>query len=254
MSNRAVFYIASQDDGGRYLAEAAYSAGSVKRVLALPVHVFSDHPKDLEGPHFDVVHHLSAKRGPFWYLDQVRYFNIAVNTLTQYDELLYLDVDTYVAWPCMNIFDVLRQFDFAAGQSASRDAIESALDVPESFCAPQVGVNVFRNTPLVRRFIADWLAMYEAHYAIYDNNDEAALRDTLWLNEAGIRWCTLAPEFALRFDFGCWVKGWVRILHGRIGGISSNREPLEPVGTAINEHCRMRVWLHRLIQPGELDK
>jgi hypothetical protein len=248
---RAVFYIASKEDQGRYLAEAAYSAASVKKVLGLPIVLFTDNPRPPMDQNFDDVRKLPDQRGPFWYLDQVRYFNIAVNALTDYEELLYLDVDTYVAWPCLNIFDVLRQFDMAGGQSASRDAIESALDVPESFCTPQVGVNPLRNTERVRRFIGDWLAMYEAHYARYDNNDEAALRDTLWLNEAGIRWCTLAPEFALRFDFGCWVKGWVRILHGRVGGISSNREPLEPVGIAINEHCRMRVWNHRLLQPGE---
>jgi len=248
MTTRAAFWIVGENDQGRYIVEAANSAESVKRVLGLPTFLFTDHPKPPKGLPFDEIHHLPEQQGPFWYLDQVRYFNRAVAMLADYDELLYLDVDTYVAWPCLNLFDVLRQFDFAAGQSASRDAVESALDVPESFCTPQVGVNPFRNTERVRQFLADWLRMYETHAARYDNNDEAALRDTLWLNEAGIRFCTLAPEFALRFDFGCWVKGWVRILHGRVAGISSNREPLGPVASAINENCRMRLWSHGLIE------
>lgn len=248
MTTRAAFWIVGENDQGRYIVEAANSAESVKRVLALPTFLFTDHPRPPISMPFDEIHHLPAQQGPFWYLDQVRYFNQAVAILRDFEELLYLDVDTYVAWPCMNLFDVLQQFDFAAGQSASRDAVESALGVPESFCTPQVGVNPFRNTERVRCFLADWLAMYEAHAARYDNNDEAALRDTLWLNEAGIRFCTLAPEFALRFDFGCWVKGWVRILHGRVAGISSNREPLGPVAEQINAHCRMRLWSHGLIE------
>ena len=248
MTTRAAFWIVGENDQGRYIVEAANSAESVKRVLGLPTFLFTDHPKPPKGLPFDAIHHLPEQQGPFWYLDQVRYFNRAVAVLADFEELLYLDVDTYVAWPCLNLFDVLRQFDFAAGQSASRDAVESALDVPESFCTPQVGVNPFRNTERVRQFLADWLAMYEAHVARYDNNDEAALRDTLWLNEAGIRFCTLAPEFALRFDFGCWVKGWARILHGRVAGISSNREPLGPVAEAINSTGRMRLWNHGLIE------
>lgn len=249
MTSRAAFWIVGENDQGRYVVEAANSAESVKRVLGLPTFLFTDHPKPPRGLPFDEIHHLSAQQGPFWYLDQVRYFNQAVAELGEFDELLYLDVDTYAAHPTAAlIFDVLQRFDFAAGQSASRDVLWSAFGAPESFCAPQIGVNPFRNTNLMRRFFAYWLALYEEYQARYDNDDEAVLRDALWMNEPGIRWCTLAPEFALRFDFGCWVKGWVRILHGRVGGISSNREPLGPVAEAINAHCRMRMWKGKLLE------
>ena len=248
---RAVFYIVNGADNGRFIRECACSAETVKRVLNLPVIVYTTEAADINRvpcPWFDEVRQLPPMRGPFWYLDSTRYWVQAMRELAEYDQLLYLDVDCFVAWPCMNLFDVLEKHDYALGHSASRDAVESALNVPESFCCPQIGVNVFWNREPMWTFFDDWLALYEEHYARYDENDEMPMRDALWENKAGIRYCTLAPEWCARFDFGGWYKGWVRILHGRHKGISIDREPLGPVAEAINAHCRMRLWSHELIE------
>ncbi len=246
--SRAVFYICSETDGMRYIREAACSARSVKQHLGLPCFLFlegSSMPKN-DIAAFDDIYTLPGQRGPFWYLDNARYFVEAVNKLLDYRQLLYLDADTHVCCPCAEIFQPLERFDMLFGLSAQRDAIESALGTPASFTTRQIGVNPFRNTPQVRAFLAHWLALYEAHYRVYDDNDEAPMRDALYSYD-DIRVGLLPPEYCLRFDFGAWIVGMVRILHGRRGGVSIDREPLDRVAEEINSTTRMRIWNHGLL-------
>jgi hypothetical protein len=244
-NSRAVFYIVSNDDGGRYVREAQRSAGSVERHLKLPRHLFLSGETDEDLSAFTHVHKLPARSTRFWYLDSTRFFVQAVEALASYDELLYLDVDTYICCPCLDLFQVLERFDWAAGQSPQRDAIASTVSAPPAFTTLSIGINVMRNTPRVRAFLRDWLARYEAHAEFYDENDQAPLRDTLFVNDS-IRWLTLPPEYNLRFDFGAWVVGRVRILHGRIGGISTDREHPQRICDEINRTTRMRIWNHGL--------
>lgn len=245
--NRAVFYIASNDDDGRYVREARRSAGSVKEHLKLPTHLFlSGESKEKTGV-FDAVHRLPKRTAKFWYLDSTRFFVQAVQELAEYDQLLYLDVDTYICCPCLDLFRVLDQFDLAMGQSPQRDAIISAIGTPPAFTTMSIGVIPFRNTQRVRGFLEDWLDRYEQSADHYDDNDQAPLRDALYENPS-IRWLTLPPEYNLRFDFGAWVVGQVRILHGRIGGISTDREDPQRICDEINSHRKMRVWNHGLLK------
>ena len=250
-NSRAVFYIVSSDDDGRYVREAQRSAKSVHTHLKLPAHLFLSGTTKEGLSEFDHIHSLPKRQTKFWYLDSTRFFVQAVKDLENYDQLLYLDVDTYICCPCLDLFQVLDQFDLAMGQSPQRDAIASVVGAPPAFTTMSIGVNVFRNTEKVRAFLEDWLARYEAHAAFYDDNDQAPLRDALYEND-GIRWLTLPPEYNLRFDFGAWVVGQVRILHGRIGGISTDRVDPQAVCDEINAHRRMRIWNHGLTK-GELD-
>jgi hypothetical protein len=246
-NSRAVFYIVSADDDGRYVREAQRSAGSVKRHLQIPTHLFLSGHTSASTVIFDHVHTLPGRKTKFWYLDSTRFFVQAVNELKQYDQLLYLDVDTYICCPCLDLFRVLDQFDLAMGQSPQRDAICSMVGAPPAFTTMSIGVNVFRNTERMRDFLADWLDRYEKHADFYDDNDQAPMRDTLYVNP-GVRWLTLPPEYNLRFDFGAWVVGQVRILHGRIGGISTDREDPQRICDEINSHRRMRIWNHGLMR------
>ena len=243
--SRAAFYIVSSDDDGRYVREAQRSAGSVKRHLQIPTHLFlSGRTKDSTDI-FDYVHELPPRSTKFWYLDSTRFFVQAVKELAEYDQLLYLDVDTYICCPCLDLFHVLDQFDLALGQSPQRDAIGSVVGAPPAFTTMSIGVNVFRNTARVLSFLEDWLARYEKNADFYDDNDQAPLRDALYENHM-VRWLTLPPEYNLRFDFGAWVVGQVRILHGRIGGVSTDRIDPQAVCDEINSHRKMRVWNHGL--------
>lgn len=244
--SRACFWICDNSDGGRYVREAARSADSARQYLALPCHLFLQGQIDQDVSIFDMVYSLPAPRGPFWYLDNCRYFNQAVVQLSDYRQLLYLDVDTHVCCPCLDIFQPLEKFDMLFGLSAQRDAIESALGTPASFTTRQIGVNPFNNSARVRDFLAYWLALYEEHWRIYDNNDEAPMRDALY-SCPDIRVALLPPEYCLRFDFGAWVVGKVRILHGRRGGVSIDRAPLSHVATEINSTTKMRIWNHGLL-------
>jgi hypothetical protein len=250
-NSRAVFYIVSGDDGGRYVREAQRSARSVKRHLGLPVHLFlsGDTKEDLSP--FTHVHPLPKRSAKFWYLDSTRFFVRAVKELAEYDQLLYLDVDTYICCPCLDLFQVLDQYDLAMGQSPQRDAIASVVGAPPAFTTMSIGVNAFRNTGRMRTFLEGWLARYEKHADFYDDNDQAPLRDELYEN-ALVRWLTLPPEYNLRFDFGAWVVGQVRILHGRIGGISTDRVDPQAICDEINSHRRMRIWNHGLLK-GDVD-
>jgi hypothetical protein len=246
-NSRAVFYIVSGDDDGRYVREAQRSAKSVKEHLKLPTHLFLSGKVKDDLSIFTHVHTLPSRSAKFWYLDSTRFFVQAVKELAEYDQLLYLDVDTYICCPCLDLFQVLDQYDLAMGQSPQRDAIASMVGAPPAFTTMSIGVNAFRNTQRVRDFLAGWLARYEKHADFYDDNDQAPLRDELYEN-ALIRWLTLPPEYNLRFDFGAWVVGQVRILHGRIGGISTDRVDPQAVCDEINSHRRMRVWNHGLLK------
>jgi len=246
-NSRAAFYIVSNDDDGRYVREAQRSAGSVKRHLKLPTHLFLSGRTNESTGVFDHVHALPARRAKFWYLDSTRFFVQAVKELADYDQLLYLDVDTYICCPCLDLFQVLDQFDIAMGQSPQRDAIASIVGAPPAFTTMSIGVNAFRNTQRVRSFLDDWLERYEKHADFYDDNDQAPLRDALYEN-AMVRWLTLPPEYNLRFDFGAWIVGQVRILHGRVGGISTDRVDPQAICDEINSHRKMRIWNHGLVK------
>jgi hypothetical protein len=245
---RALFYIVTGDDGGRFVREAKHSLSSVfVNLPTIDTVLFLSGPTDEDVSGFDDVRRLPDRSSDFWYLDSTRFFVQAVEELSGYDQLLYLDSDTYIARPSWNLFDVLDQYEYAIAQSPQRDCCKSRLNPapPESFCTLENGVTLFRNTKKVRRFLREeWLARYEGDPLAYDDNDCAPLRDALWLNKLGLKWVTLAPEWALRFDFGAWVMGRVRILHGRIGGISTDVMPLADAAEWINAYTGMRIWNH----------
>jgi len=213
--------------------------------MGLHTILFLTEPETYEPQFIDEVRSLPPKEHEFWYFDSTRYFNMALDELKEYDQLLYLDTDTYICCEdAKDIFLLLNEFDLAIGHSPQRDGIESAIGTPASFSTISIGVNAFRNNDLMREFFAEWLERYEKYVALYDNNDQAPLRDALYENKLGIRWVVLAPEFSLRFDFGAWVVGAVRILHGRESGKMGD---LQHVCNEINSDGRMRIWRHGLL-------
>lgn len=240
---RAAFYIASERE---YCEEADRSAGSVREHMGIETVLFLTEGVDFEPRNIDRVVALPPRSAPFWYLDSTRYFNMALRELRDYDQLLYLDTDTYVCCgQARDVFLLLNRFDLAIGHEPQRDAIDTATGTPASFSTLGIGVNCFRNNDLMRAFFAEWLERYERHAELYDNNDQAPLRDALYENRLGIRWVTLAPEFSLRFDFGAWIVGTVRMLHGRDSGKMGD---LAHICEEINSEGRMRLWAHGLVE------
>jgi len=238
---RGVFYIAGGDDKAKYIAQANLSAGSVKRWMPgraggrMETFLYAVGGCDRELPNIDHVYSLPPRSSNLWYLDSTRYWNQIVSERTDYAELLYLDTDTFMAADCMDLWLALAHYDLALGHSASRDTTVSAVGVPAAYATPSVGVDLFSNNERVRATFADWLDTYEHYQAIYGDNDEAALRDTLYFNRRGLRILTLPPEYTARCAFGGQYFGRVRILHAQL-------PDLPEIAERINATTAMRVW------------
>jgi len=228
---RAAFYIVH---GEPYANEAAYSASSLKEHLpAVETFLFAVGGTGAR-EHIDHVITLPERESDLWYLDSTRYFNLAVAHLHEYNRLLYLDTDTWVAWDCLDMWWLLEQFDICLGHSAGREAMPSAIGTPPAFTTLSIGVSLFRNNAEVRATFADWLAFYEKYAPIYGDNDESPLRDVLWLNRHGLRIYILPPEYNVRAGFGCWLYGRARVVHARL-------PRLRRVAEELNSVTRMRI-------------
>jgi len=229
---RAVFYIAH---GNRYAIEASKHAESVKEHMP-GVETFLFAVGDTtRRPNIDHSLPLPARNSDLWYLDSTRYFNIIVERLIEYERLLYLDTDTYMGWDCMDMWWLLDNYDLCLGHSAGRDATPSAMGTPPAFTVLSIGVNLFKNNEAVRATYADWLAYYEKYQHIYEDNDEAALRDVLYRNKHKLQIYVLPPEYSCRANFGCWLKGRMRIVHARLPNLPETAKEL-------NEVASMRMW------------
>ncbi len=229
---RAAFYIVH---GEPYADEAAYSASSLKEHLpAVETFLFAVGGTGAR----DCIDHVVAlpeRESPLWYLDSTRYFNLAVERLHEYNRLLYLDTDTWVAWNCLDMWWLLERFDICLGHSAGREAMPSAIGTPPAFTTLSIGVSLFCNNAEVRATLADWLAFYEKYAPIYGDNDESPLRDVLWLNRHGLRIYILPPEYNVRAGFGCWLYGRARVVHARM-------PRLRRVAEQLNSVTSMRIW------------
>lgn len=230
---RAAFWICDADNA-RYVFEAAKSAQSVKDNLGIDTVLFTNVLVDMK--EFDVITPLPPRQYEHWYRNQVLFFNRAVDFLQDYDQLLYLDTDTYVCRPDMDVWRILDHYDMALGHAAGRGGTPTAVGCPSEFATLGVGVNFFRNTPKMRRFFDDWLRMFVSHYDVYQETDEAPIRDLLFLNNHGVSYFVLAPEEHCRFGFGVWLNGRVSILHGRVD------TPLDEIAQEINRYSSMRLY------------
>lgn len=237
---RAVFYITSSENVDRYTQEARECAETVKRWLGVDTVLFST-KSNVGG--FDHTHDLPKAKHPGWYLNQAWYFNLALEQLN-YDQLLYLDTDTYLCRDCSGLWRILENYDMAFGHAAGRGATPTAFNVPSEFATLGIGVNLFKNTDKVKWFFKDWLSTFEKHYDVYGETDEGPFRDLLFTNYHDIKYFVLAPEEHCRFAFGVWLNGSVSILHGRANGFT-----LPQVAEEINRVTSMRMY-----KPGYGDK
>lgn len=236
LPRRAVFYIVH---GDRYLSEAAASAASVRRYMRTADTVILCHAGAVVPGQWGRVLPVLKRTHRTWYCDSVAFTGQAMDLLSDYDELLYLDSDTTLAWPCDDAWAVLQQADMAFGHSADRDNIQSIYGAPAAFTTPMIGVNFWRNDAKAREFVRCWLSLYEQHETFYGEQDQAPLRDLLWKNEMGMRYVVLPPEFACRHNFGCWLKGMARIMHGRLELMDKT---LDQAAAEINGDHTMRLY------------
>ncbi len=224
---RGVLLIAS---GPAHVEAARAVAASVRRTNpGLRIGIFSD--SAAPGALFDWTGTIAGPhaRSKVDYLGE-----------SPFDETLYLDTDTRVFADLADLFRLLERFDLAAAHRdravVRRKQPRWRTDVPASFPEHNGGVLLYRSTPKVRAFLADWRAAYaEAGLTA----DQRTFRELLW--DSDLRIAVLPKRYnRRRFSWLDWLAEGRRmpdILH-------TNRfHPSKQGG-------RLRRQLNALIGPG----
>ena len=131
-----------------------------------------------------------------------------------YEQTLYLDTDTYICQPCEDIFWALDLYDLAVAHEAYRNEYKFE-EFPGSFPAFNSGVVVFKKTPAVTKFLADWEESYINVFSKKRKADQPAFRHTLF--HSGLRFYVLPCEYNFRTNYPVVLGGFasVKILHDR---------------------------------------
>lgn len=232
------FWIASQ----RYISEARRSADSVRAFHPeATLTLFTPHEKAVRGD-FDRIVKLEKIDTRYWYLESTYYMNKALSFYKDNRKIVYLDTDTYVCASLDGIFQVLNKFDYVGAHAPGRRTAPTINSIPDSFPEYNIGVQGIYTKKEIRNLFAAWLYLYIRNSDIYENNDQAPLRETIWIgNFPNIRFGVLPIEYNYRFGMGGQVRGEVRVLHGR----SRNYQDLEKIINA--QPGAIRAW-----KPGEL--
>ena len=200
-----VIYVAR---GVGYLDLARASAQSLRAVEPdLPVDLFTDSPEAAAAGLFDRVLPIP---------DSGTRDKIACMALSRFERTLFLDCDTLVLAPLGDLFAVLDRVDLAVCHDVRRDTelIRESWRKPLPYAVPQfnTGVMLYRRSPRVAGFLADWAAAY---VAAGRSRDQVTFRELLWLSE--LRFHVLPVEFNLRrvTVLDAWEPGDARptILH-----------------------------------------
>lgn len=204
--------------GRKHLAEARQSAASLKTCSPhLPTMIVTD--EDVPDGLFDVVHHVASGRHSR--LDKIGYLSQA-----PFDEVLFLDSDTYVCSDISPIFEMLKRFDLVLAHAPRRRHREypPLEGVPSCFCEFNSGVMAFRNSAAVHDVFDRWSELYRGglesdwFHAIKARKEHEILQDQHFLRkavfESDIHIGVLPYEYNCRL-FPGFVSGEVKILHGR---------------------------------------
>ncbi|MBV7408006.1 putative nucleotide-diphospho-sugar transferase [Maritimibacter sp. DP1N21-5] len=210
-----VIYVAT---GADYRDLAQASARSLRACEPdLAIDLFTDDPAQIAGGLFDVVHLIETPH------DRSKLDCMA---LTRFERTLFLDCDTLVVNPLGDLWTVLDRFDLALAHDVRRT---SALirqghrhETPYAFPQLNSGVMLYRRSPAMDDFLAEWLRRYVAAGGY---RDQPILKDLLW--ESDLRFYVLPPEFNLRRV--TLLDGW---------------EPLDVTPTILHSHRFMDHMRH----------
>lgn len=204
--------------GAAHVAAARAAADSVRRTNpGLAIGLFGDGADP--GPGFDWVGAIP---------DPHARSKVDCLARTPFARTLYLDNDVRVMAGLGDLFRVAERFDIAAAQ-VTRGHLGTyrrtlAVDVPDAFPQVNSGVMLYRTTPAVLGFLADWGTAYRAGGG---GMDQRSLRETLWLSD--LRLAVLPPQYNCRR--WTWAQQWLsrrprpvvihtNRFHPRKGGLS----------------------------------
>jgi hypothetical protein len=177
--------------GADYRELARASARSLRQHNpTLAIDVFTDAPGEMAASGlFDAVHPV-PRLHPRAKLDCL--------PLTRFARTLFLDCDTLVLRPLGRLFDILERFDLALAHDVRRASAlireGHEVETPHAFPQFNSGVLLYRNSPRMLAFLAEWAARF--HAAPDQPRDQPILKDMLW--QSDLRFHVLPPEYNLR--------------------------------------------------------
>lgn len=193
MIEKGVLYIAT---GKKYVQAAIRSALTVRKHCPdLPIHFFTDAPnysafgfEFATSPFSSVAVMENAHRR-----SKVDYM-----AHSPFDHTLYLDTDTAMNADISDMFRILERFDIALAHAQHRNTTVSLapwrIELPQAFPQFNSGVVLYRKTPAVLAFFADWSRYFKE---FGQTRDQHTLRELLWLSD--LRIATLPPEYNVRY-------------------------------------------------------
>ena len=245
---RAAFWIVSEE---KYADEAQASATELREFMPdLRLVLFTC--EHVHQPHagaevFDSVVFIPPPTAEYWYLDSVKYFNLAFDWLrySGYEQALYLDTDVNFISPFPEVFDMLERFDIVAPMGSRRVTGGTFEKLPACFPEYEIGVVAFVVCHTVEVLFKLWKELHWAHPDVYGNNDMRSFREAVW-KSPNVKIERLPTEYGLRWPFGCYMSLPVKILHGReLGGNYPDSPTVEEVKAIVNSHFDMRIWSPR---------
>lgn len=200
---RAFVYVAT---GAGYVAEAQRSAESLRRHhAAVPIVLLTDAAPATSAPFDQIIVRTDARHNPsdkLWAID------------APFDEIVFLDTDTFICGRIDELFQLLATHDLAALQENHRGWDYELPGVPACYPEFNTGVLVFRRTEPVRQLFATWRDAYDQLRAAQNlKNDQPAFR--LALHRSGLRVAALPSEFHFLANVPNYTMWEVRLLHGR---------------------------------------
>ena len=239
--NRVVFWIGA---GEEFVEEARRCSKELREVMPGMVHILFT-PDETTDDGFDRLAKLPPRVGEYWYLDSVRYFNIAFDMLVDYDECLYFDSDINFISPFPELWRMLERFDIVAPVGSRRVTGATFEELPPCFPEYEIGVIAFRRNAIVKELFVEWERLHWAYPDIYGNNDMRSFREAVW-NTPELKIERIPTEYALRWPFGVFMSLEVKILHGReLGEWYPDSPTVDEVKAIVNTHLDMRVFQPR---------
>ncbi|MCC5973281.1 MAG: hypothetical protein JJT81_04435 [Rubellimicrobium sp.] len=202
-----ILYIAT---GEAFTRAANAAAASVRaQCPGLAIDIFTDSAGVLDPALFDRILPIE---------DPHRRSKVDYLPRTRFDRTLYLDTDTRIVADITEMFDILDRFDIAFAHAHARNKTTHVehwtKPLPPAFPQLNGGVILYRRTPAVTAFLADWSRAY--HTAGF-GKDQTTLRELVW--DSDLRPYILPPEYNIRYEK--YLKVWTRdeaspkILHYR---------------------------------------
>lgn len=202
--SKGILYINSSHDDCRYVHEAESSALSFRRFIPDAEYILHTDATDFTSKVFARIEpakfHVPPQLADSVHLNGQMVTKLEVLKNSPYERTLYLGADTYAfRAEAASMFDLLDRFDIVAAHAPFRinDAWGNSRipEIPECFPEFNCDLVLYRNTPEVMAFMAQWQALYMEH-AFGHPHDQGAFRYLAYNSD--LRIATLPEEYNYR--------------------------------------------------------